>query len=81
MNQQPSLYDIYISTYGKVRTGKVLDEADFSYWARIAHSVPFDEAGKLAVTTAADDVKSIKPMRTKADLEAFIAGMLGQETK
>lgn len=81
MNQQPSHYDIYVTTYGKVRSGKVLDEADFSYWVRHARAAPFDEAGKLAVTTAADDIKNNKPMRTKADLEAFIAQMLGQVAK
>jgi len=68
-------YMIYVETYGKVQSGSVLKRTDYG---EISPSgiTPYDEKGTLAISLAAQDVKTNTPMRSKSDFEEQIKKLL-----
>lgn len=74
--QKRDPYDIYVTTYGKVRSGTKLTNSDY-YYPSYNGAVPFDERERLAVSLAAQDVVDRVPMMSKKDFMTKIASMLG----
>ena len=65
------VFEIYVETYAKVKSGKVLDHNDFGEVGATAWE-PYDEKGKLAVAIAAEDVDNQAEMHTKSELDKEI---------
>ena len=61
-------FDIYVESYGKVRSGKVLDQYDYGV-LKNARFREHDSNGKLAVSMAVQDLKDGKPMRTRSEFD------------
>lgn len=69
-------YLLYVEAYGKVRSGSNLKNTDYGDITP-GGIRPYDERGTLAVSLAAQDVKSDTPMRSKSDFEEQIKKLLG----
>lgn len=69
-------YEIYTEAYGKVRSGKSLDQYDYGV-VKMARFHEYDVSGKLAVTLAAEDCKNGKPLRTRSEFEAELTRLQG----
>jgi hypothetical protein len=74
--QKREPYDIYVTTYGKVRSGTKLTNSDYLYHS-FNGAVAFDERERLAVSLASQDVNDRVPMMSKKDFLAKIDSLLG----
>jgi hypothetical protein len=69
------VYDVYVRSYGKVRSGNKIDHKDYGT-STMQGFVPYEEACKVAVSVAVDDVKAAVPLRSKKDLLARVRALL-----
>lgn len=76
LNTNSSLHEIYVQTYGKVKSGTKITDKDFSFSNVPNGSVPFNDKQRLAVTIAIDDQKNGEELRSRSELEQEIKRLM-----
>jgi serine/threonine protein kinase len=71
------LYDIYVRTFGQVRSGTKLEAKHFGVQTTMNGFKPFSTEGKACAALASDDVKLKVPMRGKLDVIERITALMG----
>ena len=71
-DQQTEWFQIYVRTYGKVRSGHTLKDADFGT-SSLDGFERYNTGGLVAVSLAAEDAASKLPMKTRAELLAALS--------
>jgi len=70
-------YEIYVETFGKVKSGYTLEDEDYGVAAGYEDSEPYDEKLKVAISLAAQDAKG-GVMKSKPEFEKKLKEMLGE---
>ncbi len=71
-------YKIYLEIYGKIQSGTKLTKRDYGFINSNGGFEEYDEKGMLAVSTAAQDVKTGAAIRAKNEFEEYIKNLLSQ---
>lgn len=77
-------YEVYVTAYAKVRSGKVLDESDFTFRPSGLTSLALDLSARLAIYMAVDDIKGgsgLTPLRSRESFEKEHQRRLGLASK
>jgi len=73
----PEPYQVYVMTYGKVKSGKLLDKSDYLYPSEsVGGLAEYDEKGNIAVSLAAQDVSNNIDLRSKSDFNKELERLL-----
>ena len=66
-------YEIYVEKHGKIQSGHTLTDTDFF---DTDSDIGFDEAGKIAVSLAAQDVLNEKDLRSRSEFKKELERLL-----